>query len=270
MWDAATGNVVGRWADHDGVIMALAFRPDGRGLATGGLDGVVKLRELPSGKVVATWKQPARVMSLAFDARGDRLAVGLEDDRLALWGVKAGRLERTIRLPAKLIRSVAFRRGDGLLEGCSVNGVLQAWRPATGEPVFTLNSFRDYTHRSGFLGDGRVLMTAGDEVSGKKSNGVVRLWDPGNAKERAVLHGPTVDDAGAVSCLAATEDGSVVAAGSMDGHVYFWSPETQRGLARLEAHKGGVRAVAFSPDGTRLATAGKDGVVKLWRVARER
>src|SRR5262249_49925080 len=37
-----------------------------------------------------------------------------------------------------------------------------------------------------------------------------------------------------------------------------------RQLATLEGHAGGVLAVAFSPDGARLASAGADGVIHVW------
>jgi WD40 repeat protein len=38
-------------------------------------------------------------------------------------------------------------------------------------------------------------------------------------------------------------------------------------VRELSGHKGAVRSLAFSPDGTRLATGGADRVVRLWRTA---
>jgi len=41
-------------------------------------------------------------------------------------------------------------------------------------------------------------------------------------------------------------------------------------LATLEGHTGAVHSVAFSPDGTRLASASRDGAIFLWHVSTRR
>jgi WD40 repeat protein len=43
--------------------------------------------------------------------------------------------------------------------------------------------------------------------------------------------------------------------------------DTSKELARLDAHTEDVRALAFSPDATRLATSGQDRLIKLWHVS---
>jgi hypothetical protein len=63
--------------------------------------------------------------------------------------------------------------------------------------------------------------------------------------------------------------GTAVASGSRDGSVRVWEVPTGRELTQLPAHQGEVRAIAYSPDGDYLLTAGDDREVRLWDLKKQ-
>jgi WD40 repeat protein len=78
-------------------------------------------------------------------------------------------------------------------------------------------------------------------------------------------------DPTAVSQVAFSRDGKLLASADNDGTVRLWNPATGQPVgpplpADLGPHDG-VYGVAFSPDGKLLATAGIDGAVQLWEVS---
>jgi WD40 repeat protein len=82
------------WSGPGGTVLALAVSPDGRTLACSADDGMIQLRELPSGRSLAQWQAHERsVTSLAWMPGSQTLIAGASDGMLKVWDLRAIRRE---------------------------------------------------------------------------------------------------------------------------------------------------------------------------------
>ncbi len=119
--------------------------------------------------------------------------------------------------------------------------------------------------------DGRFVAST-EELPNAKGITHVRLFDGRTGKELDTLRAHV----GGVICMAFNSDGTQLATGGFaDGTVKVWDLKTQKQTAVLREFKRPT-ALAFSPDGKTLATAGRSmdqglidrdiGVVRLWDI----
>jgi WD40 repeat protein len=128
------------------------------------------------------------------------------------------------------------------------------WNPATGA-VLRRWQAPGLVTAAAFTPDGRgVLTAAADRLT---------LWDVGTGQERFRTEGAAV--------LACSPDGRVLAAasGTKGGAaIRLLDLRTGKELGRLTGHEAGVRALAFTPDGTALVSGSADSTGLVWEVAR--
>src|SRR5437588_677559 len=73
---------------HRGLVLSVAFSPDGGTLATGGVDGTIRLWEVKTGRARANLRaHRSWVNGLTFSADGKRLASASSDGTVKLWDV---------------------------------------------------------------------------------------------------------------------------------------------------------------------------------------
>jgi WD40 repeat protein len=112
----------------------------------------------------------------------------------------------------------------------------------------------------GISQDGRTVAVLD---GGWQSAAAVVVWDAATGKR--VARPPGHD--GAVTCIAYSPGGKVLASGSLDKTVRLWDPATGKHLRNLTTHKGTITAVAISPDGKLVASSSQFGVTRVSNLA---
>jgi WD40 repeat protein/uncharacterized caspase-like protein len=90
--------------------------------------------------------------------------------------------------------------------------------------------------------------------------GQVQVWDVASGREIATLKG----HGRAVSKVAFSRDGKLLATGGTDNTIKIWDFASQRELVTLTGHTANIESLDFSPDGKLLASASEDGSTFLW------
>lgn len=123
-------------------------------------------------------------------------------------------------------------------------------------------------HVVAFSPDGKLL-AAGVGMSGFVENpseewygwgGGLHLYDAAKGEFLAAFDRPTDD----VLAVAFSPDGKYLFWGATDCQIRVIEVATRQEVAALSGHVGCVNDLAFSPDGKLLASAGGDGLVRLW------
>ena len=245
-----------------GLIETVAFSPDGKTLAACGADNAVRLWDMsratnPQLEPVVLPHESA-LCAVAFSPDGSLLAVAGQEC-LTLWSCTAGEYSPLLHRSMNTPRCLTFSPdGHTLAMGCD-DGTIRLWDMPLAVERDILRAHGSAIRSLAFSPDGRRLVSAGQDC-------LIMLW---NTVHDVPIRRLLKESTNPVHFVAFSPDGrdlavSEIANGPAD--VVLVDPETGAVRTRLTGHVDGVSALAFSPDGSTLATAGVDHCVKLWDV----
>jgi WD40 repeat protein len=271
VWDAATGTELMRREDPFGVEQ-VSFLPDGDTVVTTCADGIVRVLDLRTGRVLRTLGGHASPLTCHTVSRDGRTIAtgGYEDGPVELWDAATGRQLATLPTHSRLILSVAISPdGRWLAAGAfrsypagPQGSTLEVWDLATRREVPHL-----WRNTRGILISSTVFSVAfspdGTSLLAGYADHVVTEWEVGTWREGATLKGHSA----AVLALAFSPDGKWLATGSSDKTVKLWDRSAGRPADRLAERGTFFQASAFSPDGTMVAAGSHESTAKLWDTA---
>jgi len=262
IWYLAAGAETHRLAVPNGsAVYTLAFSPDGRRLATGGRDGLLRIWDVATGDcLVELTQHTAHVYVVAFHPDGGLLASGDTNGSIWLWRLSADGTAVTSQQQLPHDRSAAvytleFSPDGDWLAGGDSDGSLRIWDGRTGQLRHETQAHRGAVWPLVFRPDSGQIATTGKD-------GTVRLWKPETGQQRHELHG----HGRRITRVQFDPTGELLVTSGNDGVVRLWDPRTGRLVESLTGRADQLVSAVFCPAEPILATTSNDGGVYMWQM----
>lgn len=161
--------------------------------------------------------------------------------------------------PGAGVQDFAFSPDGAQMALTTHSGELRLWQAADGRLLHTVQPYDHGVWVPAIFGLSGTLVVSGDGPFGQKLD----FWQVRNGQLTART---SVSTDWGVTALAVSPDGQRCASAGMYGADLWQLPDGVH-LAELQASPDDVSGIAFSPDGTLLATAARHGAVRVVRLA---
>jgi WD40 repeat protein len=273
VWDVRRGELRHRFDGHSDLVMALAWSPDGRILASGSQDQTVRLwSTVTPDRPLTLEGHTGHVQALAWSPDGRMLASGGTDHTVRLWDTSTGEMKSTLEIFANSVKQLAWspdgirlavakvEESDpgglaawGYAVGLSTSAVreeqkrVEVWHAATGERLAVLAGA---TYPLAWSPEGTLLTS-------RCYSDTIVLWDAVTGLPAQVLGGRLypLDKGRSVRRSGGREPPMPGRGGARDGRWLTFHSKVDR-ENRL--------ALIWSADGVFLAAAGRGASLQLW------
>ena len=241
----------------DSPVISVAFSLDGKWLACGSVDGMVRLWNGRNGSCTLLEGHTEYVRCISFSPNGKILATGSGDGSICLWDL-GDKSYRRLNAHNGAIMSISFSpSGSSLASGSLADGDVRLWDTNDGKCTRIVATRTKNVWFVALSPDGKTLATrpeGGDSIF---------LWDIESDDDRGSPSGIIVSDGQNVFSLMYSPDGIFLA--SVEGSaIRIW--RASDGSLEKVVRGNSMFCAAFSPNGKLVASTDCDGRVRLWNI----
>jgi WD40 repeat protein len=266
IWDSKTSDELNILTGHEGIIWSVSWSPDGTQLASAGEDGTIRIWDIAKGEEVSDIRSSSAFWHVVWSYDGSQLATTNVDGLAQVWNVSTlGEAFSLLGRTESQFTIAWSPNGEWLATTSGTDSVVRVWDVSPEPVVFPAM----HTEQAGWVmwsPDGSQLATAADDFSSI-------IWDANTGDPIYTLTGHT----NWIQQALWSPDGSKIATASWDNTVKLWDAKNGKEISTFTGHSAdpinrlfgfqGILNLVWSPDGTRVASQGLTGWVRVWEIA---
>lgn len=274
IWDITDGEIIVKLTGHTDSVTSTAWSADGEMIATGGMDGRIRIWRRVGKESYNNWEfltelqGPDEVMFLRWHPRGSILLAGSNDSTLWLWQLPSGNTMQVFAGHTGPINCGEFTPDGKRIITADQEGYLIFWDPRSSTPVFKLGPEDARFSLDGITSIGVNPSSTLAVVGG--AGGGVRVVSLSKGEIVSTLGGHTEGESiEAITFIDLTGAGStgpgIAVTGATDGKACIWDLSTMRLRATLQ-HEDAVTALLAhpAPKSYLLVSASADKTLRTW------
>lgn len=255
LWDTRNGAQKASYLGFRYSPMCVTFSPDGRFVAVGSGDSLVRVLSIPALRLVSALEGHLNwVYDVEWHPKRNEIISGSTDSTIAVWSKSGSPMLRQLKKHKDWVWTVLLSHDQKHLYSSAGSKELYRWDYEEGELVT-----RFYGHHAAIFGLAEHPQKK--QLASASWDGTVRIWNSHSGNEVQIL-----TPRGAMQAICYSPDGKFLVVADKGGNIYIYETKNWQKEREFQAHAGGIYALKFqkTEEGLMLLSGGADGYLKFW------